>query len=259
METRNVFRKHLNLVVLFIASVGVCASVRAEERSLSPEKEETERRSGRIIELTPYVWAAGLSSNTRIGATESDSEMDIGDILDALDGAIMLHLEVRGPKFGSFYDVMYISLSDDGDKGPLNIEVEVKQAIVEAGGMYSVHRENRTVDFLLGARYVHLDLELDIIPGPKLSVTKDWVDPFLGVRLRRPIGKKWDMSLRGDFGGFGVGSDSTWNGIATFGYRVKEKISLVAGYRYLDIQYDASRVDYDVQMHGPVFGATFKF
>ena len=64
--------------------------------------------------------------------------------------------------------------------------------------------------------------------------------------------------MRFDIGGFGVGeaSDLTWNLMTAFDYKLKGNKSLIAGYRILDIDYDARSdgVAADIQLSGPVFG-----
>jgi len=64
-------------------------------------------------------------------------------------------------------------------------------------------------------------------------------------------------------GGFGVGSEFTWNLVGTLQYHLSRTVSLGVGYRALDIDYEqgsgASRFKFDVLMHGPVPGAVFHF
>jgi hypothetical protein len=50
----------------------------------------------------------------------------------------------------------------------------------------------------------------------------------------------------------------TWNLVATLQYQMSPKVTLAAGYRVLDIDYDhgsgTDRFVYDVLTHGPVLG-----
>ena len=41
------------------------------------------------------------------------------------------------------------------------------------------------------------------------SGSVDWVDPFVGARLRQLLAPGQNLTLRGDVGGFDVGSDFT--------------------------------------------------
>jgi hypothetical protein len=74
------------------------------------------------------------------------------------------------------------------------------------------------------------------------------------------------LRLSGDIGGFGVGSQLTWQGFAGYSYEFSSgptSWSAVAGYKALGVNYSAgwgadSR-SLDVVMHGPVIGLTFKW
>jgi AhpD family alkylhydroperoxidase len=69
--------------------------------------------------------------------------------------------------------------------------------------------------------------------------------------------------VRGDVGGFGIGSDLTWNLVGTFQYYLSRAVSLDVGYRAFDIDYDqgsgATLFKFDVLMHGPRLGVVFRF
>ena len=72
--------------------------------------------------------------------------------------------------------------------------------------------------------------------------------------------------LDGDIGGFGVGSDITYNPIGTVGWDMTvfgNDATLHAGYRVLYQDYEdgsgADRFAYDVTTHGPMIGMNFQF
>src|SRR5262249_14644022 len=48
------------------------------------------------------------------------------------------------------------------------------------------------------------------------SGSVDWVDPFVGARLRQQLAAGQEFVLRGDVGGFGAGSRFSWQAIATY-------------------------------------------
>ena len=110
-----------------------------------------------------------------------------------------------------------------------------------------------------------MDVELDIsTPGPSTVVDKrqDWVDPIVGGRVFLDLTDNLSLVLRGDIGGFGVGSDFTWNvaGLLLYDFDLFGKdASVVAGYRVLDQDFEdgsgANKFAYDVTTHGPILGA----
>ncbi len=85
------------------------------------------------------------------------------------------------------------------------------------------------------------------------------MDPFLGGRLLLDLSEKWALSLRGDIGGFDVGSELTWNVTALLGYRLSETMTLGFGYRHLDIDYEDGDLVFDAQFSGPYLGLSIRF
>jgi opacity protein-like surface antigen len=83
--------------------------------------------------------------------------------------------------------------------------------------------------------------------------------------LRWDIDEKLAAGVRFDFGGFGIGEGSnlTWNLLAGIDYKLKENMSLKAGYRIFDLDYDSGsgnkKFGIDAQFRGPIFGIAIKF
>jgi hypothetical protein len=99
--------------------------------------------------------------------------------------------------------------------------------------------------------------------GRNANKTKDWVDPFIGLRLGADLTKKLSLVLRGDIGGFGVGSEFTWNASAIFGYHFTPMISAWLGYKALGVDYETGslhrKFEFDVTMFGPIMGLSIQF
>ena len=95
------------------------------------------------------------------------------------------------------------------------------------------------------------------------SGTQDWWDPIVGASLTLPLGKHFSFSVRGDIGGFGVGSDFTWQAFPYFSWQFAQWGSLQAGYRWLYMDYETgsgtSHFRYDRLNQGPQLGITFSF
>jgi hypothetical protein len=75
-----------------------------------------------------------------------------------------------------------------------------------------------------------------------------------------------DLTLEGDVGGFGVGSDFSWQAIATYGFDVNvfgKPMRTVVGYRALSADYSNAgpygQTGLDFVLHGPVVGARFRW
>ena len=79
------------------------------------------------------------------------------------------------------------------------------------------------------------------------------------MRGRAPIIPKLSATGFADIGGFGVGSQFTWEIYAGLDYAFTEHVSAAAGFRYLSINYDQTGTDLKLDTYGPVIGATLRF
>jgi hypothetical protein len=177
---------------------------------------------------------------------------------------------------------MYIGLSGDSSVPPgalpvpaSSAEVEMQQLILELGAAYRLLQTRLwgsnpgtersgalDCEVLGGGRYWRMEGELKLI-GPGGSATmdgdEDWIDPFVGGRAKLGLTDRLDLSLRGDVGGFGVGSDFTWNAAAAVVYRFSRSASLMGGYRVLDVDYSSGAFGMDMRLHGPFLAFTWSF
>ena len=60
-------------------------------------------------------------------------------------------------------------------------------------------------------------------------------------------------------GGFGVASDLTWQLVGTLEYQFSDWFAARAGYRHLKVDYEDGGFVWDVDLSGPIVGATFRF
>jgi hypothetical protein len=72
--------------------------------------------------------------------------------------------------------------------------------------------------------------------------------------------------LLGDIGGFGAGSEFSWQAVATYGFDLNcfgTPLHTVIGYRALAVDFSENgrfgKNELDVVQHGPVMGVTFKW
>jgi hypothetical protein len=220
--------------------------------------------AGWSYQLTPFVWASGLGGEVGVRNRTVDVGLSFTDILENLDGALMLAGGAwRGPAAVGL-EIIYMQLSNQGaTPGPLfeSAELGAKQLTVELTGRYRLLREPVMAELLAGGRYWRLKSSLDLTAGaaPPVSVsdTKEWLDPLVGVNTVVELGSRWSVQGRGDASGFGVGSDLTWQLLGVFRYLISDSWSVGIGYRYLDVDYDEDGFTYDVTSDGVVLGAEF--
>ena len=80
--------------------------------------------------------------------------------------------------------------------------------------------------------------------------TDDWWDPFIGLRARYNFNDRFYVTAKGDIGGFGVGSEFTWQAEAALGFHLTQNVFTEVGYRAFGVDYENDGLTYDVVMHG---------
>ena len=125
---------------------------------------------------------------------------------------------------------------------PLGRQFDVDVDILMLGGAlnYRWSPPERTFDFLAGIRYTRQDYEVRIVgdTGPRRRFTPDWFDPIVGGRLPANLSDRVLFLFRGDIGGFGAGSDFTWNIETGLGFRLTRRAELQVQFKVLDVDYD---------------------
>lgn len=220
--------------------------------------------------LIPYAWLIAMDTKATVRNYTADSKINFSDILQNMDLAGQLHFEAQKGKWGFFIDPTYLKLSQDGTlRDGRNIRMQIEQWLVEFGGIYQLGKwsfeekgkRSLTVDALGGGRYWYLSANLDTSSTLNPSKTTQWVDPFIGASLKADITERLLFNIRGDVGGFSVGSDFSWNALGVFGYRFTKDITGLLGYRALYVDYKAgtSSIRYNMTIHGPIMGLAFSF
>jgi hypothetical protein len=211
-----------------------------------------------------YVFFAGAYGKTTPHDSLSPVDLDLsfGDVLKSFKFAFMGAAEVRKDRLVFLGDLMWVHLSESQglkvrDQKFADVRIDSKTtAITALGGYRVVDKGPVIVDLLAGGRLNGNKQQVDY-RGTSLdvsaSVSKTWIDPIVAARTNAPLGGKFGMSLYGDVGGFGIGSDLTWQGIATVNYQINRKMTAGLGWRYFKINYDDSDgFLYNVAQSGPI-------
>jgi hypothetical protein len=216
----------------------------------------------------------------------------------------MSYAEARRGPLSLFNDIVYAQLSGAGGftrsvsgrrataTFGAHVKADYQLAIVEAGSTYEIWSHgsqgssgSTAFDVLAGARYWHQDVDVSAdltgtvaFSGP-LGITisgnraiassgsVDWVDPFIGARVRHQLAPGQEIVLRGDVGGFGAGSQFTWQAIATYNWLLGVTHGIpvdgYVGFRALSADFSqgsgTSKFEFDNVIYGPVIGATMRF
>ena len=104
-------------------------------------------------------------------------------------------------------------------------------------------------------------LKPGLLDGVTAKESANWVDPALAFRYRHRFSDQWLATLFSTIGGFGVGSQLSWQAMATLDWRVASWADIRAGWRYFAIDYSsgAGRLQIDTAISGPIIGVTFRF
>jgi hypothetical protein len=235
---------------LFLGVLGIPAAVNAQG---SPDRW--------TVELTPYLWAAGLDGNTAADGAGSEIDTDYKFFsLDNLDFALGTAVEARKGRWAVLGDAMYVEFSDAFERAPAS-EVEVSGGFVETVGAMQASN-GRPFELLFGLRFVALESTVDIAPVPRASARETWLDPIIGLRYTHAFNDRWSVALRGDIGGAGISSESSelaTNVSAMFGWRIGERTTLRGGYRMLQMDFDGDSLVLDATLQGYVIGASWAF
>lgn len=229
-------------------------------------------------ELTPYFWAAGMKGDVKSGNLPKTSvDIDFSDIWDNLDFGAMGAFEARKERWGLLFDAIYMKISTSATSsrtgpGPIGAtataaaDLTMEQTLLAAAVAYRVSDGPTATDVIGGARYSKIEADASINASlfgqtglAARSGDKDWVDPYIGVRVQHPVADRWTVVGYADIGGFGVGSDLTWQALAGVSYDFSKTVSGKFGYRYLSVDYDKGGFLYDMDNFGLYAGIGFRF
>jgi opacity protein-like surface antigen len=133
-----------------------------------------------------------------------------------------------------------------------------------AFAFYGLRRLAPAADLTFGLRVNTLRGQLTFTTiGLEVKGDQTWVDPVAGLRLRSTANRPLQFRMYSEIGGFGAGSDFTWQLFPSIAINFTDSFSLDLGYRWLDIDYSTGERNqlftYDVLTQGPVVGVGFRF
>jgi hypothetical protein len=285
-------------LLVFLASLGGPVLAADLPRPAPVVSEPMAAPSGWTFNFVPYGWLPAMKGTLTVRGRSVKVDASFIDILEESDSlvALMGDFEARNGRWSLFSDVVWSNIGADrsnlrtravapGVTATVGtaLDLDIDMAIVEVGAAYEVARSGPVAfDILAGARYWYQegdlsfglagtigleDLELGAGRAIARSRSVDWLDPLVGVRMRYTLAPGHQLLLRGDIGGFGVGSEFSWQAIGAyaFDFGVYNGITFsgVVGYRALFVDYaqgfDRTRYEFDMLQHGPILGVSMRF
>lgn len=247
------------------------AQDRADAADIAPQSALNEWR----FTLAPYAWATGINGDVGLfGRDPLEIDVPFADILEVLDVAGMGVAEAHNGSWGLFADIDYVKLGAEQSitravsaDPPVTAEVkgslEVREFMATLMGQWrALDQGNITLDLMAGARYWHVDTGLTLrlnANGAKVKSVSgsdgaEWIDPMIGTRLIIETETPFYVTGWGMAGGFGAGSDFSWDVMGGLGYRWTENFSTLLGYRALGVDYEEDGFVYDAIQGGAVLG-----
>ncbi len=256
------------------------------------------------LNVALYGWATSVSGSTTVRNQTLDTSASFIDLMQKSDSLIgfMGYFEANKGRVGAYSDLVFAKLGfgagQTNYRNPIaglkisttaNAALTYQLFIVEMGGVYEIHRwagadgASTAVDGLLGFRYwnnsftatfdatanvdfSNLHLERSFGIATARSDVVQWVDPVLGLRLRHRFTPNQEIFVRGDIGGFGLGSQFSWQAVAAYSYAWQftgYQVAAVLGFRALAVNYtQGAGVDtfsMNQTLYGPIIGASFRF
>lgn len=251
---------------------GLCVACAAASAGADPGAPAPSDDAWRFS-IVPFIWLAGVEGEltTRVGGV--DTSADVDDAITELELAGMLHAEVAKGRWSLLFDGIYVDLGSEGS-GPLGGDVDtgLQVGMLDLGAAYRLvdiptdpanPNTRFMIDPIVGVRYLTLDVSLEPSGRRTLSESADLWDPYVGARVIVAGRDRWSLTLKGTYGGFGVGTDRDWTAGAYFDYRLARWCSLVLGYHAMGLELDErGRFDglgMEATLHGPVIGVGFHF
>lgn len=214
-------------------------------------------------QVTLYGWGAGVGGDFQpfSGAPELSFDKSLSDVLEDLDSAFFMTALARRGNFVMFGDLTYSSSSREGEIPPgvpASGEVTLRSVTLAAGRRFEA--DFGTVDLLGGLRGWRLDGRVEVpLVGVSRAAEKSFADPIVAVRLNAPLTPRWSALGYFDIGGFGAGSDLTWQAALTVNYQATDNLYVSAGWRHLYLDYSEGGLAFEGSMTGPLVGVTWRF
>jgi hypothetical protein len=222
------------------------------------------------VEIAPiYVWvpisinSVTLPNFPDLPAPPGGGDRPSGDTGASLNGAAMAAFRVEKNWWIARGNVVWAGLSGERETprvkltgnlilGELFTGVEVVKHLYLEGGF----------------RRLAVDVSAEVLDYPEVSRKPGVWDPQVGMTYRVPMGEHWLLTMHGDYGGFGVGSEVDLNTSLTLDWRMARHFGMTLGYGLLyfrleDKWLDNARIDKTLELgttlHGPIVGFKLLF
>ncbi|MDJ0848908.1 MAG: hypothetical protein QNK04_11060 [Myxococcota bacterium] len=227
--------------------------------------------------LAPYIWLPAMTGEATVRGIPVEVETDISDIFDK-DRALSVKAQFEAwykRRFGLLFDGQWswLKQKDNLDGTILEFDFTMHMGYFDLYALYDFGERPFTsepgsptwsIQPMVGARLSVMKLEVDFDRFGSPDSTKVWADPLLGLRTELRFGNdnRWRWRMRYDFGGFGAGSDFTWQAIGALGYDFtlwRAAATVALGAQALSQDFEDGGFRWDVTQYGPLLTLGFRF
>jgi hypothetical protein len=253
------------LILLVTAASSMLVAGPVESTSV-----QTQQESPWSFNLSTYGWATAIDGTISAGGRSADVDIAFKDVVKHLDMAFMAAAELRYKRWGFMGDLIYARLSDDIAPPAGIVFSSTHEVVKETIGTFAVSyrvvdAKPAYLDLFAGARVYSFYSEIVLRPnlpggtGFAANGTTTWADPILGLRGRYYVSRAVFLNGYGDVGGFGAGSELSWQILGAVGVQAARWCDVQLGYRALGFEYQGGRGTQEITTHGPIIGATIRF
>jgi hypothetical protein len=220
------------------------------------------------MNISPYLWMAGMNGTLSLGGHEAQVKQSFGDIFSNLKFGLMGLTEVRRGRIGILTDLMWVRLGDETSiplqslPTGVTLKTSINTFTFTPWLAYRLFGNNRaSVDMLTGGRYYHLYGKITADAGSvgqlSYSGANNWADFVEGGRIMFNVTPRVGAFVIGDAGG--GGSDLTWQVAGGLGYRWTKRWSTQLGYPRLYFDRSDNKLGIQQTQQGLLLGATFRW
>lgn len=222
------------------------------------------------VEMTPYLWGAGLEGDLTVNGETADFEKSVSDLFKAVEVGGSLFAVVQYDRLLFWGQVDYFSLSTDKmdvEDQPKGGTLDSKMMLGEAAVGYQIDgwMEGQTFDLLLGMRGLSMENDLKVIGRGTASDDRELIDPMLVIRPSIPMlpskieGLRFNVTLA--IGG-GGDSDLVYELFPEVQYQLNDRFAARVGYRAIGYQFkgeDNEENELNIRLAGLIIGLGLTF
>lgn len=224
-------------------------------------------------ELLYFSLSDGIGSNRAVKKLDFQLDQTLADVgvgwrlLESKRGYVDV---IGGVRYMNLYQKVALQPNDqriDALAGKLAVAGTAVQVLEE---LRALRAENPTVPIapLFGAEPERLAKAIGKVKGTtaerqakiaellhhSLSQTvgrlDDWFDPYIGLRGRVNFSERFYATIKGDVGGFGVGSKISWTAEGGLGFQLTPRLFTEIGYRAWGVDYEQDGLLMNTVTHG---------